>query len=536
MAMNPRLLRPLATFDPDAAAYLRAVEAADGQALETPVQSAVDDFIKGCKADGIWDAIKASCILCGARTLAGALVPLAGAAPTNDNFVDADYNRETGLVGDGATKYLDSNRANNADPQDDNHNVLWGSTLSVTGIEMGAGSNGVGANNVSQQVTAAIARSRTTSFAQLTRVDVHMLFGHSRSSAGEFKVRYNGATTTGNFASESPSSDNVFLFCRNNGSGTPEQFSPSRLAFYSIGESLDLALLDARVSALVQRIQRLMSDFRSIDEDGMDSDALAYIRNVEAADGNYLELGVKKAIDQFVRGCKYDGIWDSIKASCILCGARTLAGALTPLVGAAPTNVGGYLVKRNGFFARDYTRGGATPGLKGDGTSYLDSNYAFPAGLQNDMHLAGYVLEQPVALGFVSSSYGTPTAFNQVTLASSGTDAKAVLSRSRRRLLSEPPFGNVASTTVADANGFIGVSRSDSSTVDIRANSTQEADASLSTAVTALNQYIFCRNSAGTANAFFTGRIAFYSFGEATDLALLDARVTALVTAIGAVV
>ena len=244
-----------------------------------------------------------------------------------------------------------------------------------------------------------------------------------------------------------------------------------------------------------------------------------------------------------MRGCKSDpsgtpgrSNWDSIKASCILCGARTLAGALTPLVGAAPTNVGGRLAKLNGFVARDYTRGGATPGLKGDGTSHLDSNYAFPAGLQNDMHLAGYVLEQPVALGFVSSSYGTPTAFNQVTLASSGTDAKAVLARSRRRLLSERPFNNVASMTVADANGFIGVSRSDSSTVDIRVDSTQEADASLSTAVTALNQYIFCRNSAGTANAFFTGRIAFYSFGEATDLALLDARVTALVTAIGAAV
>jgi hypothetical protein len=47
MPMNPRLLVPRATFDPDAAAYLRAVEAADGQALETPVKRAVDDFFRG---------------------------------------------------------------------------------------------------------------------------------------------------------------------------------------------------------------------------------------------------------------------------------------------------------------------------------------------------------------------------------------------------------------------------------------------------------------------------------------------------------
>jgi hypothetical protein len=88
---------------------------------------------RGTKADGtFWDALKASCILCGARTLAGALVPLAGAAPTNNNFVDADYNRETGLKGDGSTKYLDSNRANNADPQDDQHVCVYASALPDT--------------------------------------------------------------------------------------------------------------------------------------------------------------------------------------------------------------------------------------------------------------------------------------------------------------------------------------------------------------------------------------------------------------------
>ena len=94
--------------DPDALAYLAAVAAADGTHVEVGVATAVDDFIKGCKADpsGIpgrsnWDAIKASCILCGARTLAGALVPLAGTAPTNNNFLPEDYNRETGLKGNG---------------------------------------------------------------------------------------------------------------------------------------------------------------------------------------------------------------------------------------------------------------------------------------------------------------------------------------------------------------------------------------------------------------------------------------------------
>ncbi|MCP4832791.1 MAG: hypothetical protein GY886_11325, partial [Gammaproteobacteria bacterium] len=69
------------SFDSDASTYIDAVEATDGQALETGVRVAINDFVLGCKQDGIWNAIKASCILAGARTLDGALVPLTGTAP-----------------------------------------------------------------------------------------------------------------------------------------------------------------------------------------------------------------------------------------------------------------------------------------------------------------------------------------------------------------------------------------------------------------------------------------------------------------------
>ena len=75
------------TYDTDAGNYIQAVEAADGQALEAATRQAINNFVVGCKQDGIWSAIKASCILAGARTLNGALVPLVGTAPTNNNFV-----------------------------------------------------------------------------------------------------------------------------------------------------------------------------------------------------------------------------------------------------------------------------------------------------------------------------------------------------------------------------------------------------------------------------------------------------------------
>ena len=141
------------TYDEDAGNYIQAVETADAQALEPATRKAINNFVIGCKQDGIWTAIKASCILAGARTLAGALVPLVGAAPTNNGFIGigTDYVRKTGLVGNGSTKYLDSNRNNNTDPRDSNHNSIFISTAG-TGIEIYAGagltSAESGANNL----------------------------------------------------------------------------------------------------------------------------------------------------------------------------------------------------------------------------------------------------------------------------------------------------------------------------------------------------------------------------------------------------
>jgi hypothetical protein len=250
--------------DADAIAYVNAVEAADGQLLEFGVGKAINDFVVGCKLDNTWSAIKASCILAGARTLAGALVPLVGAAPTNPFvnpaneslgrlFVSGDYNRKTGLVGDGSTKYLDSNRNNNADPQDSNHNASWISTVPTVGVSiMGVGDGGTnGANNLLTSTTAHSIRSRNSTQVVLSgTTQATNFFGFSRSSSASFNARSLGSTSSNTQTSQSPAAGNVFIYTRNL-AGTPSLYSNARLAFYSIGESLDLALLDARVSALI---------------------------------------------------------------------------------------------------------------------------------------------------------------------------------------------------------------------------------------------------------------------------------------------
>ena len=234
--------------EPEAVSYVAAVEAADGQELEHGVAKAINDFVLGCKNDGIWDAIKASCILAGARTLDGALVPLVGTAPTNYNFVAGDYDRETGLVGNGTTKYLNCNRNNNADPQDNQHIALsWTPSAESPVIS----SDDSGATNGMSLVTLSNSRSRTATNTLYTATGSFV--GMSRSSASTFNIRYDGTTNASNIASATPTSSPILAY-RFKTFGGSIVYSSARLTFYSIGESLDLDALDTRVSALITAI------------------------------------------------------------------------------------------------------------------------------------------------------------------------------------------------------------------------------------------------------------------------------------------
>jgi hypothetical protein len=241
--------RRVGVYDPDAQAYITAVEAADTQALEVGVKDAINAFVVGCKADGIWSAIKASCIMAGARTLAGALIPLVGPAPTNFNFVAGDYNRKTGLVGNGSTKYLALNRTVNADPQNNRHLSAFPTAVSGSGVR-GSVSVPTGNNGLTVYINASSNLSL-----QLCGPDVNtarpfaanQLIGGGRSNATQIIARTNGADSTHANNSVTPITDAIFMYSN----GNNQFFNPSRFAFYSIGESLDLALLDARVTTLI---------------------------------------------------------------------------------------------------------------------------------------------------------------------------------------------------------------------------------------------------------------------------------------------
>jgi len=244
-------------MDPDAAAYITAVETADGQALEEKVKIAIDNFVLGCKADGIWSAIKASCILAGARTLAGALVPLRNefdvvnniqpANPQAFNFVDGDYDRKTGLKGDGSTKYITSNRSNNAELQNSKHlSTLIKTAGTLDGRDMISSGLGVGHSRLTFSTASLTGAVNTT--VQFVGSNAPFGFvGASRENGTQYSVRDGSSTFIVSAGSSAPNSSTISVFNRG---GTTAYFD-GRLAFYSIGESLDLAKLDARVTDLI---------------------------------------------------------------------------------------------------------------------------------------------------------------------------------------------------------------------------------------------------------------------------------------------
>lgn len=243
--------RPGFNYDTDASAYIDAVEVADGQALETATRYAINNFVIGCKSDGIWSAIKASCILAGARTLNGALVPLVGSAPTNvgNYFVSGDYSRKTGLKANGTTKYLSSGRSLNSDPQNNHHMSAY--ITATNTISAGIPIGGVSGTDYSEIVcsgttgTAFRSRRVTDSGDYTSSLGFN---GFSRNAEDRFDFRLGLTTRTATArVSVTPGSASVNVFARSDGSVKTN----ARLAFYSIGESLDLALLDARVTALI---------------------------------------------------------------------------------------------------------------------------------------------------------------------------------------------------------------------------------------------------------------------------------------------
>ena len=97
-------------------------------------------------------------------------------------------------------------------------------------------------------------------------------------------------------------------------------------------------------------------------------------------------------------------------------------------------------------------------------------------------------------------------------------------------------FSNTTESAVGagnPSNGFIAINRFEDSTAQYRMNGATYSLSVTAQTPNANNLNIFTRIPLGN---YGTHRIAFYSIGESLDLALLDARVTALINAYAAAI
>jgi hypothetical protein len=240
-------------FDSDAIAYIKAVNNTDNSDLEIGVQYAINEFVVGCKSDGIWNAILASCILGGAKTLDGALTPLKGSAPTNLNFVTGDYNRKNGLTGNGTTKRIDSNMPHTTMAQNNIHLSAFSTTFGNGNIIIGAGSTESGASQIFNGGAGRLQHATTAAIFNPTAPTNGGFRAFSRTISTGFNAIIGNNNYSVGATSAAPFSTDVVVFARGT-PASPNNLTSATLFFYSIGDALDLALLEKRVTKLYNDI------------------------------------------------------------------------------------------------------------------------------------------------------------------------------------------------------------------------------------------------------------------------------------------
>jgi len=206
-----------------------------------------------------WDSAGTITTLC-AKGFDGLTVPLRDGmnVGTPVAFDASDLNVKTGLKGDGSSKYIDSNRNNNADGQNNIAMGVWIATPPTTASATAyIGSRHPSlATPMSQLLqlnsTSKIARLNSGATGTFDSTADSGYFGASRSSGSELVARAQATNTTISAASSAPYDNTPWVFARNH-FGSPA-YSNTRLSLYHIGPALTLETLDGILTTFMSEV------------------------------------------------------------------------------------------------------------------------------------------------------------------------------------------------------------------------------------------------------------------------------------------
>jgi len=244
---------PVSPYDADADAWFEAVRlaniaagaSASLAAISTPNKVVMNNLFLTLKAQNVWAAAQQSNFFGASPYLAGALVPLnpSFATVTNNNFVEADYSRTSGLLGDGTSKYIKTNFLPSAANQDNLHlqaYITQGASL-TTRIFLGntviATSGGFYANiATAASGTAVTTKCLGASSTNGTLGRATGLASINRSVTATYDRYLCGNTVGVTSVGSAPVIAAFTVFAGSTGqSGT---YNNARIGFYSIGSSI----------------------------------------------------------------------------------------------------------------------------------------------------------------------------------------------------------------------------------------------------------------------------------------------------------
>lgn len=360
------------SWDSDASSYITAVETADGQSLEGGVSRSINQFIIDLKTRGLWNSIKSCCLMCGARTQSGAIVPLKGTAPTLTSFV-GHYSRETGLRRTSGTFTI--NRNNNSDPQNSKHLAVFPTSIDCRND--GSGVKGLLAASTASSFiyndsTGGRIFLRANSASNVFGSDLvnsNSLIGVSVNSSTNTSILFNNKTQSISINTVSPADYGISLY-----TGGGLTASTSRIAYYSVGESINLNLLS-------QCINRFMLDMKLslLSSYSSNNEASDWLNRVSSNGGSVSDL-TRYAMHWFCNQIDSNSLRNRFYRLNLFCG-NNLNSVLVPLYRGQSLNgtqYGNSIDTNNGFGNSHYD---PTKGLTGNGsTTWLDTglpqNYA----------------------------------------------------------------------------------------------------------------------------------------------------------------